>query len=110
MELMAYLLRKAERCRRLAEEFPNQNDQVVRNLLALADDYEARAQTHRIRKALSRRLLANNRWDRTMTVLDVALIAVGVWLILIIVTGVVNEARRGIEDQRRFGSSNWERR
>lgn len=45
-----------------------------------------------------------------MTLLDVALIAVGVWLILIIVTGVVNEARRGIEDQRRFGSSNWERR
>ena len=50
MELMAYLLRKAERCRRLAAEFPNQNDQVVRNLLALADDYEARAQRHRIQQ------------------------------------------------------------
>ena len=50
MEMMAHLLRKAERCRRLAGEFPNQNDAVVSNLLALADDYEARAQRHRIQQ------------------------------------------------------------
>lgn len=45
-----------------------------------------------------------------MTLLDVALIAVGAWLVLIIVTGVLNEARHRIDEQRRLGSSNWERR
>jgi hypothetical protein len=53
MELMAYLLRKAERCRRLAREFLDQNDPAVRNLIALADDYEAKAQGHRIQQRRS---------------------------------------------------------
>jgi hypothetical protein len=43
-----------------------------------------------------------------MTLVDVALIAVGAWLVLIVVTGVVNDVRRRIEDQRRLGSRNWE--
>jgi hypothetical protein len=34
-----------------------------------------------------------------MTLLDVALIAGGAWLVLIVVTGVVNEARHRIEEQ-----------
>ena len=45
MEVMARLLRKAEQCRRLAAEFCDQNDPVVENLLALADEFEVRAQT-----------------------------------------------------------------
>jgi hypothetical protein len=46
MEVMAYLLRKAEQCRRLATEFSNQNDPAAKNLIALAADFEARAQRH----------------------------------------------------------------
>jgi hypothetical protein len=46
MEVMAYLLRKAEQCRRLAAEFLNQDDPAVKNLIALAADFEARAQRH----------------------------------------------------------------
>jgi hypothetical protein len=53
MEVVAYLLRKAEQCRRLAAEFPDQNDTAVKNLLALADDFEARAQRRR-QKGLSK--------------------------------------------------------
>ena len=44
MQVMAYLLRKAEQCRRLAAEFSNQNDPAAKNLIALAVDFEARAQ------------------------------------------------------------------
>jgi hypothetical protein len=47
MEVVAYLLRKAEQCRRLAAEFLNPNDPAVKNLLALAHDFEARAQRRR---------------------------------------------------------------
>ena len=43
MEVVAYLLRKAEQCKRLAAEFCDQNDPIVGHLLALADDFEARA-------------------------------------------------------------------
>ena len=43
---MAYLLRKAEQCRRLAAEFSNQNDPAAKNLIALAHDFEAKAQRH----------------------------------------------------------------
>ena len=50
MESMAYLLRKADQCRRLAREFLDPNDQLARNLLALADDYEAKAQRHSIQQ------------------------------------------------------------
>jgi hypothetical protein len=39
MEVMAYLLRKAEQCRRLAAEFLNQDDPAVKNLIALAADF-----------------------------------------------------------------------
>ena len=46
MEVMAYLLRKAEQCRRLAAEFLNQDDPAVKNLIALAVESEARAQRH----------------------------------------------------------------
>jgi hypothetical protein len=44
MEVVAYLLRKAGQCRRLAAEFCDQNDPIVENLLALADEFEVRAQ------------------------------------------------------------------
>jgi hypothetical protein len=44
MEVMAHLLRKAEQCRRLAAQFCDRNDPVVKNLLALADEFEVRAQ------------------------------------------------------------------
>ena len=50
MEVMAYLLRKAEQCRRLAAEFCDQNDPVVKNLLALADEFEVRARRRGIRQ------------------------------------------------------------
>jgi hypothetical protein len=46
MEVMAYLLRKAEQARRLAAQIPNQNDPAVMNLIALAAEFEARAQRH----------------------------------------------------------------
>jgi hypothetical protein len=46
MEVMAYLLRKAEQCRRLAAQIPNQNDPAVKNLVAFAAELEARAQRH----------------------------------------------------------------
>jgi hypothetical protein len=45
-----------------------------------------------------------------MTLYDVFLIAGSSWLVLIVVTGVVNDVRRRIEGQRRLGSQNWERR
>ncbi|HEV2549611.1 MAG TPA: hypothetical protein VGU20_20005 [Stellaceae bacterium] len=45
-----------------------------------------------------------------MALFDVLLIAAASWLVLIVVTGVVNDVRRRIEDQRRLGSQNWERR
>jgi hypothetical protein len=45
-----------------------------------------------------------------MTLYDVLLIAGASWLVFIIITGVVNDVRRRIEDQRRLGSQNWERR
>jgi hypothetical protein len=44
MQVMANLLRKAEQCRRLAAEFFDQNDPAAKNLIALAADFEARAQ------------------------------------------------------------------
>ena len=44
MEVLANLLRKAERCRRLAAEFCDRNEPVVKNLLALAEEFEATAQ------------------------------------------------------------------
>ena len=44
MEVVGYLLRKAEQCRRLAAEFCDRNDPIVENLLALADEFEVRAQ------------------------------------------------------------------
>jgi hypothetical protein len=43
-----------------------------------------------------------------MTLYDVLLIAGASWLVLIVVTGVVNNVRRRIEDQRRLASRNWE--
>lgn len=43
-----------------------------------------------------------------MTLLDVLLIAVGLWLVLIIVAEIVNEVRHGIENQRRVGSRKWD--
>jgi hypothetical protein len=46
-EVVAYLLCKAEQCRRLAAEFLNPNDPAVKNLRALADEFEARAQRRR---------------------------------------------------------------
>jgi len=45
-----------------------------------------------------------------MTLYDVLLIVGGSWLVFIVVTGVVNDVRRRIEDQRRLGAQNWERR
>jgi len=44
METVSYLRRKAEQCRRLAAEFLDQNDPAVKNLIALAADFDARAQ------------------------------------------------------------------
>ena len=44
METVAYLRRKAPQCRRLAAEFLDQNDPAVKNLIALAADFDARAQ------------------------------------------------------------------
>jgi hypothetical protein len=46
MEVTDYLRRKAKQCRRLAAEFSNQNDPAAKNLIALAADFEARAQWH----------------------------------------------------------------
>jgi hypothetical protein len=46
MEMIAYLLLKATQCRRLAAEFSNQNDPAAKNLIALAAEFEARAQQH----------------------------------------------------------------
>jgi hypothetical protein len=46
MEMIAYLLSKAKRCRRLAAEFSNQNDPAAKNLIGLAVEFEARAQRH----------------------------------------------------------------
>jgi hypothetical protein len=47
MDVVAYLLRKAEQCRRLAAEFLDPNDPAVKNLRTLADEFEARAQRRR---------------------------------------------------------------
>jgi hypothetical protein len=47
MEVVVYLQRKAEQCRRLAAEFLDPNDPAAKNLLALAHDFEARAQRRR---------------------------------------------------------------
>jgi hypothetical protein len=44
VEVVAYLRRKAEQCRRLAAEFLDQNDPAVKNLIAVAADFDARAQ------------------------------------------------------------------
>jgi hypothetical protein len=44
VEVVAYLRRKAEQCRRLAAEFLHQNDPAVKNLIAVAADFDARAQ------------------------------------------------------------------
>jgi hypothetical protein len=46
MEGKGCFLRKAEQCRRLAAQIPNQNDPAVKNLIALAVEFEARAQRH----------------------------------------------------------------
>src|SRR5262249_49610508 len=48
--------------------------------------------------------------EPAMTLYDVLLIVGGSWLVFIVVTGVVNDVRRRIEDQRRLGAQNWERR
>jgi hypothetical protein len=45
MEGKACFLRKAEQCRRLAAHIPNQNDSTARKLRALAEEYEAGAQS-----------------------------------------------------------------
>jgi len=44
VEVVAYLRRRAEQCRRLAEEFLDQNDPAVKSLIELAADFDARAQ------------------------------------------------------------------
>jgi hypothetical protein len=46
--------------------------------------------------------------ETAMTLVDVLLIAVGAWLVLIIVADVMNEVRHGIENQRRLSSRKWD--
>jgi hypothetical protein len=43
-----------------------------------------------------------------MTLVDVFVIALGLWLVLIIVAEAVNEVRHGIERQTRLGSRRWD--
>jgi hypothetical protein len=43
-----------------------------------------------------------------MTLFDVLLIAVGAWIVILIVTAVVNSARHQSEDQRRLGLRKWD--
>jgi hypothetical protein len=43
-----------------------------------------------------------------MTFVDVFVIALGLWLVLMIVAEAVNEVRHGIEKQRRLGSGRWD--
>jgi hypothetical protein len=42
-ETAALLREKAARCRRLSESIPNQNDPMVKALLAMSDELEAMA-------------------------------------------------------------------
>jgi hypothetical protein len=44
MEVVINLRQKAEQCRRLAVELLDENDPAVKNLIALAADFDARAQ------------------------------------------------------------------
>ena len=43
METAEYFHQKAEQCRRWANAISNQNDPIVANLVAMADEFEERA-------------------------------------------------------------------
>ena len=65
-----------------------------------------RHQTRQLRREEMARAIGEG--ELAMTLFAVLLISGASWLVLIVVTGVVNEVRRRNEDQRRLGSSNWE--